>query len=81
MPESVVDTDQYYLRIHSSCFQKSCFLVAEADSGGNVAVVVVGAGGGVVAVAVAAAADPMTRRGMNRRVVVGYNRSVGGIGR
>lgn len=76
MPESVVDTDQYCLRIHSSCFQKSCFLVAEADSGTNVAVVVVGAG--VVAVA---AADPMTRRGMNRRVVVGYNRSVGGTGR
>ena len=78
MPESVVDTDQYYLRIHSSCFQKSCFLVAEADSGTDV--VVVGAAGGVVAVAVAAA-DPMTRRGMSRRIVVGYNRSVGGIGR
>ena len=80
MPESVVDTDQYCLRIHSSCFQKSCFLVAEADSGTNVAVVVVGAGGVVVAAA-AAAADPMTRRDMSRRIVVGYNRSVGGIGR
>jgi len=77
MPGSAVDTDQYCLRIRSNCFQKSCFLVADADSDTD-AVVVVVAGGGVVA---AGAADPTTKRGMTRRIVVGYTRSAGGIGR
>ena len=79
MPGSAVDTDQYCLRIRSNCFQKSCFLVADADSDTDAVVVVVA--GGVVVAAGAAAADPTTKRGMTRRIVVGYTRSAGGIGR
>ena len=77
MPGSAVDTDQYCLRIRSNCFQKSCFLVADADSDTDAVVVVAG----VVVAAGAAAADPTTKRGMTRRIVVGYTRSAGGIGR
>lgn len=57
--------------------QKSCFLLADAGSGSDIVV------GGVAdyVVVAAAAVGSMTRMGMNRRIVVDYNRSVGGTGR
>jgi len=78
MPEFAVDTERYHLQTHSNCFQKSRSLLADAGSGSDIAVVADVADS---AVAVAAAVDRMTRIGTNRRIVVDYNRSVGGIGR
>ena len=67
--------------------QKSRFLLDDPGSGsgsGSGTAVVAGVVADVaesVVVVVAAAVDRMTWMGMIRRIVVDYNRSVGGIGR